>query len=875
MRPLLGIPLFGLVLVIALWAAVAARLSLDRTALFAHAIQDVETFGASFEEHTVRALRDLDRTALVVKNEFERDGTVNLPGLLRKGLIPTDGFVQVSVTDSSGNIVATTGDFRQTVNIADREHFRVHQGADTGAPYIGRPIVDRITGRTVVTVTRRLNLGDGTFGGIVLTSVDPRYFTDFYQERYLGKQGVLAVVGTDGAFRARRVADKLETTGDASRATVFARARVQPVGTFHARSAIDGIERFFAYRQLRDYPLILVAARAESEVLAEYHERSRLQVAIAGIATVAIIVFFTAGTLLVYRLRRSQQRAKKAEALFRAAADGSLDAFILLRSVRDPSGSVVDFAIAEANPRALALLGLVNKSLRGRRLSAVLRRAGVAEVLDKYVRVLDSGEPLDEQLELRPPHGEHLWLRHQAVCALDGLAVSARDITEHKQREEQQRRQTAFLETLVGNLPVGVMVRSARPDSLGRIVLWNHACEYMYGCKAEDAIGRVFRELVPAEYADRVEHWDRKMLESPMVQEIVNAPIDPPGRGRRYLSFIRAPIFDVEDQVEFIISIVTDVTDEKARDEELRLASKVFETTADAVLVSDAEDRVIMVNEAFTELTGFAAHEVRGRKVQELPFAAGHLGSDEEFGERLKREGRITEELMQHRKDGRTLPCWATASCVLDERGVICNFVRVFSDITELKASQQQLERLANYDTLTGLPNRRLFQDRLELAIRRGHRWHKGAALLFIDLDGFKEVNDTIGHDVGDLLLREVSARLLQSVREVDSVSRLGGDEFTVVIEDALVDDAVSVAQRILQALAEPFLVAGHPLASSASVGIALFPRDGVDATTLLRNADAAMYKAKRAGRNRYALFANTSTEPSSSSATTVDQASA
>jgi diguanylate cyclase (GGDEF)-like protein/PAS domain S-box-containing protein len=448
--------------------------------------------------------------------------------------------------------------------------------------------------------------------------------------------------------------------------------------------------------------------------------------------------------------------------------------------------------------------------------------------------------------------------------------VSARDITDAKQREEQQRRQNAFLEALVDNLPVGVMVRSARPESVGRIVLWNHACEYMYGCRAEDAIGKVFRDLVPAEYAERVEHWDRKMLESPMVQEVANAPVEPPGRGRRYLNFIRAPIFDADDNVEFIISIATDVTEEKAREEELRLASKVFETTADAVLVSDAEDRVIMVNEAFAELTGFTADEVRGRKVQELPFAAGHLDSDEEFIERLKREGRITEELLQYRKDGRALPCWATASCVLDQRGAICNFVRVFSDITDLKASQQQLERLANYDTLTGLPNRRLFQDRLELAIRRGHRWHKGAALLFIDLDGFKEVNDTIGHDVGDLLLREVSARLLQSVREVDSVSRLGGDEFTVVLEDALPEDAIGVAERVLQSLSEPFFVAGHPIVSSASVGIALFPGDGVDATTLLRNADAAMYKAKRAGRNRFARFATDATREASGAAPTL-----
>ncbi|MEP7206661.1 MAG: diguanylate cyclase [Casimicrobiaceae bacterium] len=855
MRPVLLIPLFGALLVAALWVAVATRLDFDHRSLLADARQDVETFAASFQEHTVRALRDVDRTALVVKHQFERDDAMSLTALARDGLIPVDGVMQVSITDARGNVIATTHDPAVGVNVADHDYFRVHQEVDTTSAYISPPVVDRITRQTAIAVTRRLNRGEHRFAGVVIVAVEPRYLSDFYQERYLGANGLLTVIGTDGKFRVRRIGATLDTSGDASRATVFARAEVNPIGSFRAKSAIDGVDRLFAYRKLRDYPLILVAGRAEAEVTDAYHARRLTHVSIAAAVTAAILAFFGAWTVLVYRLRRSEQRAQQAETLFRAAADAGLDAFAVLRAIRDRNGNAVDFAFAEVNPRGVALLGLGGKTVRGRRLSVVLRRAGCREEMKKYLAVLDTGDPLEEQLHVAPPGRDARWLRHQAVRVLDGVALFARDITDDKHHEEQLRQQQAFMEALVGNLPVAVMVRNAQAETMGRIVLWNHAAAYLYGIAAADAIGRTFRDLAPPEFARRAEAWDRRMLASPMVQEAASLPIEST-RGRRYIDIIRAPIFDIGGQVEFIISIATDVTGDKARQDELRLASKVFETTADAVLVSDADDRVIMVNQAFTDLTGYGAEEVRGRQVQELPFATGNLDADEAFVRRLQRDGKVSDELVQYRKDGRPLPCWATASCVMDDAGNIANFVRVFSDISDLKASQAQLERLANYDPLTGLPNRRLFQDRLQLALHRGRRGTGAVALLFIDLDGFKEVNDSIGHDVGDLLLRAVSARLAETVRVVDSVSRLGGDEFTVVIENGVLpDDAIVVARRILEALAEPFDVAQHRITTSASVGIALFPADGADATTLLRNADAAMYQAKRAGRNRYALF--------------------
>ena len=312
----------------------------------------------------------------------------------------------------------------------------------------------------------------------------------------------------------------------------------------------------------------------------------------------------------------------------------------------------------------------------------------------------------------------------------------------------------------------------------------------------------------------------------------------------------------VFEGVACLLSTTQDITRRKTDEAQMRLASKVFESTADAIVVTDAEDRVLTVNAAFSRITGFSADEMLGTTFGKSPFRPL---DPELFAARLEirlRQGHVTGEVLRHRKDGSELPLWVTASTVLDESGKIVNSVRVFTDISELKATQRQLEALATIDALTALPNRLYFKDQLERLLAQAQREPQQFALLFIDLDNFKSINDSLGHAAGDDVLQQTAKRLTQCVRETDTVARFGGDEFTIILPQIQSGRGPElVAEQVLKALAAPFTVAGNEHFLNASIGIALYPADGASADQLLRNADTAMYRAKESGRGCYVYF--------------------
>ena len=294
----------------------------------------------------------------------------------------------------------------------------------------------------------------------------------------------------------------------------------------------------------------------------------------------------------------------------------------------------------------------------------------------------------------------------------------------------------------------------------------------------------------------------------------------------------------------------------KENRERLRQAAAVFDCTREGVLVTDAQGLIVHVNRAFMAITGYQGEDVMGQRPS--LFKSGRHSSNfyQQMFQSLESTGEWSGEIWNRRKNGEIYPQWQTIRVIHDDQGHVSHYVAVFSDISAIKDSEHELAHLAHHDPLTDLPNRLLFTDRAEQALASAQVHKRGCALLLLDLDHFKIINDSLGHNVGDQLLKQVGERLQGLFGPGVTLARLGGDEFAVLAESCpQVVQAAALAQRILEAMKQPFIFDGHQLFISASVGISLFPSDALSAEQLLRNADSALFKAKSAGREGYALY--------------------
>jgi diguanylate cyclase (GGDEF)-like protein/PAS domain S-box-containing protein len=300
-----------------------------------------------------------------------------------------------------------------------------------------------------------------------------------------------------------------------------------------------------------------------------------------------------------------------------------------------------------------------------------------------------------------------------------------------------------------------------------------------------------------------------------------------------------------------------DITDRKEAEARLLLASSIMESTSEGVLVTDENGTIISVNPAFSKITGYSAAEAIGQRPSLLKSDHHDEAFYRQLWQEVLREGRWEGEIWNRRKSGEMYPEWLTINRIPALDGVPPRYAAVFHDITEQRQANERIQYLAFHDALTGLPNRALFQDRLVHAVERARRENRRLSVTFIDLDGFKEINDSLGHDVGDLLLQEVAQRIRARMRRgVDTVARLGGDEFVVLMEDLKeVEHCACLAGEIIEDLSVPFHLRGHPVRVGASVGMAFFPEDGNEALELMKHADTAMYAAKASGKGIYRFF--------------------
>jgi diguanylate cyclase (GGDEF)-like protein/PAS domain S-box-containing protein len=299
-----------------------------------------------------------------------------------------------------------------------------------------------------------------------------------------------------------------------------------------------------------------------------------------------------------------------------------------------------------------------------------------------------------------------------------------------------------------------------------------------------------------------------------------------------------------------------EIREHKLAQEHLIVAGLVYNSTSEGMMVVDDKNHIIAINPAFTNLTGYTLEDVLNKNPNMLSSGLQDAEFYQDMYACLEKTGTWIGEIWNCHKNGVTYAELLTINTIYDSEGNVHQRVALFSDITKKKRTDELIWRQANYDSLTSVPNRQLFKDRLEQAIKKAKRDNSVVALFFIDLDRFKEINDTKGHDVGDLLLIEAAKRLLLCVRETDTVARLGGDEFTIIFEESVEVSVIErIAKSICNSMLQPFFIQNESHYISASVGITFFPEDAIEIEDLLKNADQAMYCSKEKGRNCYSYF--------------------
>ncbi|MFN4324484.1 MAG: putative bifunctional diguanylate cyclase/phosphodiesterase [Azonexus sp.] len=410
-------------------------------------------------------------------------------------------------------------------------------------------------------------------------------------------------------------------------------------------------------------------------------------------------------------------------------------------------------------------------------------------------------------------------------------------------------------------------------DTAGRLVYFNPAAQRMLGYTWEEVVGQVtpLRFHVPDELAEQArrmgfgETADFSVLIAGLGPDCPAVEADwtyvRKDGSTVPVSLTISPMRDAAGALQGYLAIASDISKRRQLEQELRIAAIAFESQA-AIMVTDAEQRILQVNEAFTRLTGYSAAEAIGRKPSLLKSGRQDAAFYAAMWRELNATGRWQGEIWNRRKNGESFPEWLTITRIRDASGQVTHYVSTFSDITDLKVAESEIHHLAFYDPLTAMPNRRLLLNRLEKACAASKRSGQYGALLIIDIDHFKTLNDTAGHAVGDRLLVEVASRLVGCIREGDTAARLGGDEFVVMLEhlghhaEAAGVRAEIVAENIRLALARPYMLSGDTeYFRSASIGISLFHENDKTADVLLKQAEIALYRAKDVGRNTIRFF--------------------
>ena len=979
------VPLFALLLLLVTWGAVIYQVGQEQAGAVRDAVAGSQTLARTLADHTGYILRQTDHATQLFKLKYEESGgSLRLNEFTRRqglldSVLPSKLELPIALTDAHGNVIDSANAYFPD-QLAHQSFFRALAANPADTALVDTPMLDADSKHWTIRLARRLNDEHGRFAGAIIILVNPTYFVDDYDRLNLDEHGALMLVARDSGLTVGRIGEQLIISD-----------RIDfrmPGPPDHApeelviEPPVDATARIYSYRELSRYPLLAVVGVSRAAALARFEHRRKIYLGALIAASLLIAGFTALLTRQSARLRRSIRQAKEAQALLRAAHQGSLDAVLLLKAWRPAPGKPVeDFVFADINERAADMLGKPRSELLGQRVLPLVPLLRGERFFKRFVLVMETGQPLEDEFELTLASGDTRWLRHQVVPIADGVAVTSRDISARKHDELALQDNRSFLQSLIDHLPVLVYVKSARPENFGQKEVWNTAAEDITGYQAGDIIGKTDCEAFPPDFGLHDAEDDRAILAERGVIDHTEKPLRLPDGSLRYLHAVSVPVFDERQQIEHILCIAEDISQRRQQELELRQKQAELAAVTDAsplgLVRLDRQRRCTYANRTFEAITGLPRAAALGAgwtsalhpddyprmhvALEQLtrshaPFQStmrclhrdgklvwvsvkiapilvdgqveGYVGSLDDITTLRESEVALLESEARLRTIADTLPAMIAyidadqiyrflniayerefglagtqvlGKSVLDtvgaaRYGTVAPYIRrvldgetlsfeeedekegiercmeviyipqigedrlqvvgfhvMRQDITVQKREKQRLLKLAQVDALTGLSNRAGFQQKLSDAMHASRRQQHLMAVMYMDIDRFKPVNDTHGHGTGDALLRAFAQRLTQTMRATDIIARLGGDEFTIIMEQiSRPDDAAVLAEKIVAAMQQPFELDGITVRISASIGLAFYRDEDISPAALLQRADVLLYKAKQDGRNTY-----------------------
>ncbi len=815
----------------------------ERTLIREAAYVETRDQARLYKAYTEQTLGTLDQI-LTFMIELEQnpdlaDARRNIDVIMKQRKKISPIAINIAIADQAGNIRQRTFEGATSGSIAEREHFKAHRDGLTDGLFLTQaiPYLNDKT-KFMFLLSRKLVDKNGQFAGVVSVMVDCLDFSTTFSRQQISQGGSMGIFHANGTLMVR-VPYRAESIGQSPPALAqFAQSERREENIIDV-SPIDGVERLIGQVKLDNYPVIVSVTQNYRHVM----EPWRLKAFIGAILWLLMMaaIFFTVRVLtnrlkaqrLVQRqLEDTQQRAKIGGWTWDIASDR-----------------------LTWTDETYRIFGLTPGEPLWKR--AFFRRIHQDDLPRLERRLKDAIEcGTSYQVEYRACHqnGEWLQIASQGEIVRDAQGNVVRlqgvlqDITDRYRTEQRLAELLELNQRIISASPLGIAVY--RKD--GQCVLANLALARFTGASIDQLQGQNF--LTVASWRESgLRDAALRVLDNGVAEEIEAHTTS--SFGTEVWMSCRFARFTSGDGFHLLM-LAEDIAAKRKAEAELRLAASVYTNTVEGIVVTDKGGIILSVNPAFTEITGYTAEEAIGQ----TPRILKSEHHDEQFyaqmWKTLAETGSWQGELWNRRKNGEAFLEWQSITAILDDQGQPVRYVAVFNDVTELRMKDERIKHQAYHDALTGLPNRMLLQDRLDHAIDVARRDRTHLALLFLDLDRFKTINDSLGHDVGDLLLQAVAERLRSCIRKSDTLARLGGDEFVLVLSYfSNTAEVAHVAEKVIHELVQPLTLEGHQIHVTTSVGIALFPEDGLDAKALMKNADTAMYQAKAAGRNAFRFF--------------------